>query len=191
MPEFPLVEELAPVPSLAEALRAFAGWPDVILFDSALPRPSLGRYSFLAADPVEFVQVSVPSLGVDPFEQLTLRMKEWTTPAIQDLPPFQGGAAGLLSYELGAAWERITPARVNEFEFPALAVGLYDWVLAWDHLQSRAWIISQGLPELDPDRRTKRAAERLAAVRRQLTTPSARDSSGVTVSPPGGTIPLP
>ncbi len=191
VPEFPLVEELAPVPSLAEALRAFADWPDVILFDSALPRPSLGRYSFLAADPVEFVQVSRPGMGVDPFEQLTLRMKEWTTPAIPDLPPFQGGAAGLLSYELGGSWERIAPARVNEFEFPALAVGLYDWVLAWDHLQSRAWIISQGLPELDPDRRRRRAAERLAAVRQQLTNPSTRDSTKLTRSQRDRTIPLP
>ena len=46
-----LVEELSPCPSVADALAAFADQPALVLFDSALVREPVGRYSFLAADP--------------------------------------------------------------------------------------------------------------------------------------------
>ncbi|MEA1951734.1 MAG: aminodeoxychorismate synthase component I, partial [Planctomycetota bacterium] len=58
--------------------------------------------------------------------------------------------------------------RYNEFELPALAVGFYDTVVAFDHLDSRAWIISQGFPEEEPGRRRRRAEERLREVREIL-----------------------
>ena len=37
------------------------------------------------------------------------------------------------------------PAR-DEFRLPDLAVGFYDWVIAFDHTRQRAWLISTGLP---------------------------------------------
>jgi para-aminobenzoate synthetase component I len=44
-------------------------------------------------------------------------------------------------------------------------MGLYDIVIAFDHVAGRAWIISQGLPEIEPGRRRQRAAARLAEAR--------------------------
>jgi para-aminobenzoate synthetase component 1 len=41
-----------------------------------------------------------------------------------------------------------------------LAVGLYDVVLAIDHVEDQAWIISQGFPETEPTARRHRAEER-------------------------------
>ena len=81
------------------------------------------------------------------------------------MPPFQGGAAGLFSYDLGRSLERLPPPKSDEFGVPALAVGLYDVVVALDHVAGRAWIVSQGFPEVEPSRRRRRAAERLAEVR--------------------------
>jgi para-aminobenzoate synthetase component I len=81
------------------------------------------------------------------------------------LPPFQGGAAGLFSYDLGRSLERLPTPRTDEFGVPALAVGLYDVVVAFDHADGRAWIISQGFPETEPSRRQRRARQRLAQVR--------------------------
>jgi para-aminobenzoate synthetase component 1 len=69
-----------------------------------------------------------------------------------------------LAYELGGAWERLPPAAQDEFQFPDLAVGLYDWVLSWDHVANRCWIISQGYPEIDPHSRKNRARERLQQI---------------------------
>lgn len=189
--DFPLVEELSPAPGVAETLRRFADWPGVILLDSTLRRDGVGRYSFLAADPFhrellekiadcqaeisnrksEFSNFESEISGFkysDPLRPLRELLARFPADSVSDLPPFQGGAAGLLSYELGRAWERIPPPRCDEFQLPPLAVGLYDWVIAWDHTLDRAWIISQGFPETDPEARRARAARRMQIVHSAL-----------------------
>ncbi|HEY8257585.1 MAG TPA: aminodeoxychorismate synthase component I, partial [Gemmatimonadales bacterium] len=47
-------------------------------------------------------------------------------------------------------------------------LGLYDWVIAWDHRLGTAWLVSTGIPEEGRDR-GQRARERLAMVRDRLT----------------------
>ena len=64
--------------------------------------------------------------------------------------------------------------RPTRFCVPALALGFYNVVLAFDHLSDRAWIISQGFPEVEPSRRRRRAAQRLAQVRNWIAKPAAR-----------------
>lgn len=154
------VVELSPVPSIEAALRRCAPLPGVILFDSARRGGPLGRYSFLAADPFAWEVLEQPQYGRDPFDALRKRLRELKTDTLPGLPPFQGGAAGLLGYELGQCWERLPRPSHDELAMPPLAVGLYDWVLAWDHLQERAWIVSQGWPEPEGRRRQRRARER-------------------------------
>jgi para-aminobenzoate synthetase component 1 len=159
----PLIEELAPPPEPEDMFVRLASLPHCLFLDSALRHPTLGRYSFLAADPFDFVQL--PADGSDALGALAGRMDEFATSAAAELPPFQGGAAGLLSYDLGRSLERVPAAAVDEFGVPALAMGLYDVVVAFDHVAGRAWIISQGLPEVEPLRRRRRAAQRLAQMR--------------------------
>src|SRR5262249_42952758 len=62
------------------------------------------------------------------------------------------------------AIERIPPARHDDLALPDVVLGVYDWVIAWDHEQSAAWLISTGLPELAASTRQERAARRAAAV---------------------------
>lgn len=166
----PLIEELVPPPDVGETLVRFADWPNVVLFDSASQRPELGRYSFLTADPFEFEMLDCVEFGADPFARCREWSRRFASSTMSNLPPFQGGIAGLLSYELGAAWERLPRSRRDEFEMPCLAVGLYDWTIAWDHEQGRAWIISQGFPA-EGLARERRATERLANVRNRLLVP--------------------
>src|SRR3569623_1142195 len=121
----PVVVELKPVPDVEAALRAVADLPHPVLFDSALQRGGGGEYSFLSADPYEFRQLDRATLGSDPFADLRVLLARGRTEALPDLPPFQGGAAGVLSYGLGRAWERVPTPRFDEFRVPDLAVGLY------------------------------------------------------------------
>ena len=148
-------------------LLRMAGLPHCLFLDSALAHPTLGRYSFVAADPFDFVQF--PADGSDALAALAERLARFTAASEPGLPPFQGGAAGLLGYDLGRSLERVPPPAADEFRVPAMAVGLYDVVVAFDHLAGRAWIISQGFPEIEPSRRRRRAAERLAQLRDWLT----------------------
>jgi para-aminobenzoate synthetase component 1 len=176
----PLIEELTPVPDVGESLRALRNWPNLLLFDSARSGIETGRYSFLTADPYHFEIVpQADFIGtadaphtygerLDPLIRLELGMGTCRCEAVSGLPPFQGGAAGLLSYDLNRAWERLPLPHCDEFALPALVAGIYDWVLAWDHIQQRAWIISQGFPELEVASRIDRAASRMRGVQDAL-----------------------
>ncbi len=159
----PLIEELSPALRPEDAWLRLARHPHCLFLDSAMWHERLGRYSFLAADPFTFLQF--PSDGSDALSHLERAIRNYQSERLSELPPFQGGAAGLFGYELGGSLERLPRPSHDEFQVPAMAVGLYDVVVAFDHVADRAWIISQGFPEQLPDRRRERAARRLAEVR--------------------------
>ncbi|MHB0960652.1 MAG: anthranilate synthase component I family protein [Pirellulaceae bacterium] len=173
----PLAYELVPAPAPADVFRKLARLPHCIFLDSALRDPQLGRYSFVAADPFEYWDVAAD--GSDALAHLEERLGGLSARTLTGLPPFQGGAAGLFAYDLNRSLERIPRPRADEFELPALAIGLYDVVVAFDHLLDRAWIVSQGLPEENEPRRVQRAAARLQRFRNWLS-----DDSAATVVQP-------
>jgi para-aminobenzoate synthetase component 1 len=155
----PLAVELRPAPDVETAIIKLAAQPHSLLLDSALRDPRLGRHSFLTADPFEYFEVATDQS--DGLARLQSRLQAWPAQTRQGLPPFQGGAAGLLSYDLGRSIERVPLPRLDEFGLPAMAIGLYDTVLAIDHVAHRAWLISQGFPEMEPAARRSRARERI------------------------------
>jgi len=165
----PLIEELAPAPHPEEAFLRLCGRPHCLFLDSALRHPALGRYSFVAADPFDYLEL--PPDAVDGLGELARRMSDVQAATTAGLPPFQGGAAGLFSYDLGRQLETLPSPAFDEFQVPALAVGLYDVVVAFDHVDDRGWIISQGFPEVDPVSRRRRARRRLEEVRGWLSGP--------------------
>ena len=164
----PLVEEIVPPPDVMGAVRAVSSWPHLLLLDSALQREPVGRFSFLMADPVETWTLDEARFGDDPFAALRPVLERCRCDTLPDLPPFQGGIAGLMGYELGRCFERVPAARDDEFQLPVLAAGLYDWVIAWDHSARRAWLISHGWPETDEAVRQERAAARMQLVLNRL-----------------------
>ncbi len=193
----PLVEELVPPPDPSSCCERLEGLPYRLFLDSAAPGTRLGRYSFLVADPVAVVRskgtrtdclemrsglpaITTPFVAGDALAAV----RGWLAPHAADpvpgLPPFQGGAAGYVAYDWGRALERLPAPRHDDLVLPDLVFGVYDWVLAWDHDASRAWLISTGLPETSPAARARRAARRAADVRARLqSTVDSRQSSVV------------
>ena len=143
-------------------LRGARGPAYRLFLDSASTRSRFGRYSFLAADPVAVVrsrgaETAVPRSGErqrtaqstgDPLAALRELIAPHATEPVPGLPPFQGGAAGYVAYDWGLTLERLPAPRFDDLGLPDLVMGLYDWVLAWDHESSRAWLISTGIPEV-------------------------------------------
>jgi len=163
---FPLVEELSPVPEAEGAFIHLAGQRHCLFLDSAMPSADLGRYSFLAADPFDYLEYGAEvEIAASALDVLAARLARYQAAPVKGLPPFQGGAAGLLSYDLGRCLEKLPAPTYDEFQVPWLAIGLYDVVIAWDHAAGRAWIISQGFPELEPAARALRARDRIAQFR--------------------------
>ncbi|MEM7454820.1 MAG: anthranilate synthase component I family protein [Planctomycetota bacterium] len=142
------MRRLDTVPDLCKALQAVESkFEHAILLESARATKTpdgrwLGRYSFLTADPMEWTSVGPDEPA--PLEPLRKRLSELQFDRNSALPPFQGGYAGLLSYELGRSFEELPAAEHDEFQIPSIAMGLYDVVLAVDHQTDEAWLISQG-----------------------------------------------
>ena len=178
-PCLPLAEEITRAPAPREAVSRLAHLPHLLFLDSALAHPTLGRYSFVSADPFQWIvsrgRRVVASPGgrqeaADPFTVLAEQLGRFRTEPGAGLPPFQGGAAGFFGYDLCHHLERLPRPRFDEFEVPDLAVGLYDWALGFDRETGRTWITSTGFPETEPRRRRRRAERRLVEVKKHLGT---------------------
>ncbi|HKG93285.1 MAG TPA: aminodeoxychorismate synthase component I [Gemmatimonadaceae bacterium] len=186
-PALPLVEELLPAPDPAACCERFAGTPHLLFLDSARDPERLGRHSYLAAGPSTVVRSKgrrVETLDADdvgaawrPVEATTALdhvralLAPFAAEPVPGLPPFQGGAAGFIAYDWGAMLERLPAPRYDDLALDDLRLGVYDWVIAWDHAEGRAWLISTGFPARDPADRERRAAERMEQVRRVLASP--------------------
>ena len=156
LPAAPVVIELQDVPSPAEAARRLLDLPGLLLLESALHHQRLGRYSFLMADPVDWCQSDMPGA----LEWMSSILSASGSDSHPALPPFQGGVAGLFSYESGLQFEGITPAAHRDFAVPDVTLGLYDVVLAWDHGVDRCWLVSQGIEGTSSKNREFRAQQR-------------------------------
>ena len=155
-----------------EAVRALP-WP--MLLESARVEPRLGRWSYVAADPYlqltskdGRIRLGERSFTGDPFAVLQRAMAHYRLAHDPDLPPpFQTGAVGWLGYDLAHHLERLPHPATDDLAFPDLAIGFYDTVLAFDHHDRRAWLMSSGWPEGSPEasmHRRRARADRFAAL---------------------------
>ena len=177
----PLIEELVPAPDPVECGERLEGLPYRILLESAARERRLGRYSFLTADPVLIVRSrgarteivdcrsgAVSATSEDALATVRRLIAPHRRASVPGLPPFQGGIAGYIAYDWGLTLERLPEPRFDDLALPDTVLCLYDWVLAWDHVTSQAWLISTGVPETEPAARVARARARAAAVRAWL-----------------------
>ena len=150
-----VVVELDPALEPLDALERLAGLSFPILLDSAADRGGTGRYSYLAADPVATFHGSAPD---DLLADAERALAAFPTPRDPALPPFQGGLAGFVAYDYARLLERLPAPRPGDPEIPDVFLGLYDWVIAWDHALRRTWLISTGVPMMGPDREPRARA---------------------------------
>ncbi|MBT8429908.1 MAG: aminodeoxychorismate synthase component I [Gammaproteobacteria bacterium] len=145
-------------------------WP--VWLDSGFPESGGGRYDIIAADPYltltskDGVAVASPSVEirgearVDPLALLRRLLGERALPA-RDLP-FSGGAIGFLGYDLARSLGDLPP-REGLYDWPDMAVGLYDWAVVIDHARQRTYFVRQGRDPRD-DNGWQSALRRLLAI---------------------------
>jgi para-aminobenzoate synthetase component 1 len=177
----PLIEELVPPPDPARCCEQLDGLAYRLFLDSAATGTPLGRFSFLSADPVAVVRskgARTERLDLtagtrsrtegDALSVLRLLLAPFAAEPVADVPPFQGGAAGYLAYDWAHQLERLPYPRHDDLHLSDVVLGVYDWVLAWDHAERRAWLVSTGIPETSAAARSQRKVRRAAFVRERL-----------------------
>jgi para-aminobenzoate synthetase component I len=184
-----LIEEVKygdPLPVFAR----FATLPGAIFLDSALAGGTVGRYSFIAADPFialkardGWIEDGERRFAGDPFAALAERLARFSVEHEPDLPPFQTGAAGYFAYDLARHLERLPAHRIDDQPMPDLLLGFYDWAIAFDHVTRRAYVLSSGHPAASDTERKSRAADRLTQVRQRMGHPVVLPNSQIVAKP--------
>ncbi|SFU78642.1 para-aminobenzoate synthetase component 1 [Methylobacterium sp. 174MFSha1.1] len=154
------------------------GRSGLALLDSAMRHDSLGRHSYLAADPFGCFRVrggrafwnGAPVPGA-PLAALRTALAPWRTTPDPALPPFQGGAIGYAAYDLGASLERVAAPARRAGLTDDLAFDVYATVVAFDHRAGTCHLIATGFPETDPAARAAKAASDLDALEAALAGP--------------------
>ena len=151
--------------------EAFRDMPGLVLLESARPGRN-ARWTYLLADPVAVLEA--PAAGADPFaaaRRLVGRLDSGAAAGASeagaaDIPPFLGGLAGYLAYDLGHSLERLPTLAADDQGLPILRLALHDWVIAWDRRTGAAWL---GGRAVDGD--AVRLDRRLAEVRERVGRP--------------------
>jgi para-aminobenzoate synthetase component 1 len=149
----------------------------------------MSRYSYLTADPAH-IWTSRPADTGDVLRQAADYIAVHRAEPIAGLPPFQGGVAGFLGYEFGRRLERLPAPRVDDLRLPDAWLGAYDWVVAWDHLEGRTWLIARRGSGAAGQRGSGAAGQSLEGriqeiVRRMRSpAPARRPSPGLVSAPP-------
>ncbi len=143
-----------------KAFLAVKHMPYSLLLDSSDRKHKSSRYSFVMCNPIETIEalegkITVTnweqklSMSGDPFILLQSRIKSWVEEVshIPNMPPFQGGAAGLFGYDLGRYLEELPAIAASGGNVPDMAVGIYDQVLAHDHLLKKSYIFTHARNE--------------------------------------------
>jgi len=184
-----LVEEI-PYRDPLTIFAAFATRPGATFLDSARTDRAIGRYSFVMADPFltlksrdGLIEEGETHFTGDPFAVLAKRLERYSVTHEPGLPPFQTGAAGYFAYDLGRHLERLPSHRIDDQPLPDLLMGFYGWAIAFDHAETRAFIMANGHPAPSEPERQRLAAARIAEIRQRLARPASLPR-GQVIAPP-------
>ncbi|MBD3308141.1 anthranilate synthase component I [candidate division KSB3 bacterium] len=154
------------------------------LLESVEGGEKVARYSFLGRKPSERIQfdgtqVMVSSergqerIETDIFTYLKSRIQGYRFVQNPELPYFSGGIVGYFGYDTVRLLEVLPESNPPLPETPWASFGVYDTVLAFDHLQQRILIITNAFLDEHTDLRTSyhAALQRIAEVKALLRKP--------------------
>jgi len=180
-----VVREWPAAPAAAAAFRRLAGEANPFFLDSSLPMPRWGRWSVVGGRPFlvlssrgreieERTRQGARRWRADPFDALREALARFEAP--DEGFPFAGGAAGFLSYDLGAFVERLPRTTLDDAGFPEMWFGFYDRAAVFDHEQGRAWLAAVELGGGAAGAET--AEQKLADLARRLAGPAVARETG-------------
>jgi len=126
--------------------------PNSFVFESVKGPEKIARYSVIGFDPYRIFKVKDGSIEItykgrkavstgNPLARLKSLATVYKQKPIDLLPPFQGGAAGLLSYDFVQYLEKLPKTTKDDLKIPDAHFFMIDKLIAFDHVDKKAWII--------------------------------------------------
>ncbi len=125
-----------------------------IFFDSAKGNSKIARYSFIAYDPYLIFKLKDGEIEIEdivsrrksvsfrnPIDRLKELINAYPQERAAGLPPFQGGAAGVFSYDFARYIEKLPSQAVDDLGIPDAHFMFFDAVLAFDLELKKTWVI--------------------------------------------------
>ncbi|GIJ00460.1 anthranilate synthase component I [Sediminihabitans luteus] len=192
-----LADDVTPV-SLYRTLAQ--GRPGTFLMESAEVDGGWARYSFVGVNSRATLTVAdgsarwtgdvpagVPTSG-DVLEVLERTLELLHTPAIEGLPPFTGGLAGALGWDVVRHWEpTLRGDAPDELGVPEVTLCLATDLAVVDHRDGTVWLVANAINFDDTDERVDEAwadaVARLDAMQAALVAPGSRGALTAQVDP--------
>jgi anthranilate/para-aminobenzoate synthase component I len=146
----PLYEEI-PYSSPSLIYESLAS-TNSFLLESVKGPEKIARYSFIGFDPCLIFKTRNGLIEIESSEKKTISsnkplsvlknlVKRYRQKPFENLPPFQGGIAGILSYDFVQYFERLPNNSVDDLNLPDAHFLMIDKLIAIDHLYKMCWII--------------------------------------------------
>ena len=135
------------------AFRRIDGGRMACLFESVVGGENVGRFSFLAANPVwtlkawgqrvqfESGEHSEEYESANPLDDLRRKLQELRVPNLPGLPPFNGGAVGYAGYDVVRYVESLPNPPTDDRQLPDMCFAFYDEMLVLDHVQKTLTVL--------------------------------------------------
>jgi anthranilate synthase component 1 len=136
-----VVEQPADLTTPVALMRGLlAGGGPCFLLESVEGGDRVARWSFLGASP----SGEISGWEADPFAALrALPRDETPADGNDDLPPFTGGAVGYVGYDAVRRLERLPDANPDPIGMPDAWFGLFDAIIAFDHVRHRLLFVTR------------------------------------------------
>ena len=156
-----LIQEIKTDLNSFESYLLFKDQPYSFFLDSGRDPDSLGRYSFIGADPLLVftskenditvkTKMETKTVTGDPFAELQKLLKQYK----MDYPspfPFIGGAVGYFGYDLCHHLEAFPRTAVDDVNIPDCFMGFYDGIVIVDHKENKTYVAALGIEENEAD----------------------------------------
>ena len=127
--------------------------PYSFLLESIKGPEKIARYSFAGAKPFSILKVKNNAVELEfngkkilssaaPLKRLNELLASYKIKPLENLPPFLGGAVGIISYDFVYYFEKLPKTTVDDLKIPDAHFLFFDTVLAFDHKQKKTYIIS-------------------------------------------------
>ena len=147
--------------------------PYSFLLESVEGAEHIGRWSVIGTEPRGVIKTGPgqPEGAVDPLIPINRELSGFKMVRLPDLPRFNGGAVGYLSYEAVNYFERLPSPDLDPLGLPESVFMLTNTFLVFDHLRHKIRIVSHAHLDGDVERAYAGAVERIDELAGRLESP--------------------